>query len=127
RSAARASSLKTSCLGISMFLPHSVGSVISSRAAASRSENAEEVLLLHDEVLFAVQGDLAAGIPREEHAITRLDVERGLLAVLGDLALSDGDDLALLRLLLGAVGDNDSATDTLSLSVSVHVTILERA
>src|SRR4030095_9806777 len=127
RSAARASSLKTSCLGISMFLPHSVGSVISGRAAASRRENAEEVLLLHDEVLFAVQGDLAAGIPREEHAITRLDIERGLLAVLGDLAVANGDDLALLRLLLGAVGDDDAATDRLLLDALEQDTIMEWA
>ena len=38
-----------------------------------------------------------------------LDVERRDLAVLLDLALADGDDLALLRLFLGGVGDDDPA------------------
>ena len=38
-----------------------------------------------------------------------LDVERRDLAVLLDLALADGDDLALLRLFLGGVRDDDPA------------------
>ena len=38
-----------------------------------------------------------------------LDVERRDLAVLLDLALADGDDLALLGLFLGGVGDDDAA------------------
>ena len=38
-----------------------------------------------------------------------LHVERLALAVVLDLALADGDDLALLRLFLGGVGDDDSA------------------
>jgi len=53
--------------------------------------------------------DLATGVLAEEHPIPRLHVERGLLAVVGDLALADRDDLPLLRLLLGAVRDDDAA------------------
>src|SRR5216683_3119639 len=75
----------------------------------SGAEDAEDVLLLHDEILLAVELDLATGVLAEEDAIPRLDVERGLLAVLGDLAFADRDDLALLGLLLGAVRDDDAA------------------
>jgi hypothetical protein len=73
------------------------------------AEDAEEVLFLHDEVLLAVELDLTTGVLAEEHAIPRLDVERGLLASFGDLPVADRDDFPLLRLLLGAVGDDDGA------------------
>ena len=50
--------------------------VDSGGAARSRAEDAEDVLLLHDEVLLAVQLDLAAGILAEEDSIALLDRER---------------------------------------------------
>src|SRR5689334_20670612 len=84
-----------------------------SRTAAeprrSGGEDAEQLLLFHDEVLLAVEVDLAPGVLAEEHAISRLDREGGLLARLGDLALADRDDSALLRFLLCGVGDDDAA------------------
>src|SRR6266850_1756083 len=93
RSAARASSLKRSCLGMTTFL----------------SEDAENVFLFHDEILLAVQFHLAARILPEEDPVALLDRERQILAVLGDPAGPDRDHLALLRLLLGAVGNDDAA------------------
>ena len=42
-------------------------------------------------------------------SVAFLDVERDALAVLVGLAGSDGDHLALLRLFLGRVGDDDAA------------------
>src|SRR6266540_1880073 len=85
------------------------------RAGSLGAENAENVVLLHDQVLLAVQGDLAAGILAEQHAIPRLDVERGLLAVLVDRALANREDFAFLRLLLRAVGDDETAAADFSL------------
>jgi hypothetical protein len=41
--------------------------------------------------------------------VTRLDIERVDLAVLAARAGADGDDLALHRLLLDGVGDDDPA------------------
>src|SRR5882762_4272342 len=89
-----------------------------SRSTAARgnrlgAENAENVLLLHDQVLLAVQRDLAARVLAEQHAIAGLDVQGSLLAVLADRAFADGEDLALLRLLLGAVRDDEAAAANL--------------
>src|SRR6266478_9477921 len=75
----------------------------------SGGDDAEDVLLLHYEEILAVEGDVVAGVLSKEHAISRLDVERDLLAVLRYPSLADRDDLALLRLLLGAVRDDDRA------------------
>ena len=60
-------------------------------------------------MLFAVDLHLGAAVLAEEDAVADLDVERADLAVLEDLAVADGDDLALDRLLLGGVGDDDAA------------------
>jgi hypothetical protein len=54
------------------------------RAARSRADDTEDVLLLQDEVLLAVELDLAAGIPAEEDAVALLDGEGDILALLGD-------------------------------------------
>src|SRR5436190_9033406 len=79
------------------------------RAARSRAEDAEDVLLLHDEVLHAIELVLVAGVLAEEDSIAFLHREREILAVVVDLAGAHGDDLALLRLLLGGVGDDEAA------------------
>src|SRR5260370_37778082 len=67
------------------------------------------VLHLHYEEILAFVGDVVAGVLSEERAISRLDVERDLLTVLRYPSLADRDDLPLLRLLLGAVRDDDRA------------------
>src|SRR5882762_1619328 len=89
-----------------------------SRSTAARgdrlgAENAENVLLLHDQVLFAVQRDLASRVLAEQHAIACLDIQGSLLAVLVDRPFADGEDLALLGLLLGAVRDDEAAAANL--------------
>src|SRR5690606_2387083 len=56
----------------------------------------------------AINLDFLAGVLAEEHRVARLHIERRHLAVLLDPALADGNDLALLRLLLGVVGDDDA-------------------
>ena len=66
-------------------------------------------------MLLAVDLDLGARVLAEQDAVAGLDVERADLAVLEDLAVADGDDLALERLLLGGVGDDDAALGLLSL------------
>ena len=45
--------------------------------------------------------------------VALLDVELDALAVVVELAFADGDDLGLLRLLLGGVGDDDAAAHLL--------------
>ena len=65
--------------------------------------------LLHDQEILAVDAHLGAGPLAEQHAVAGLHVERLDLAVLVAGARADGDDLALLRLLLGGVRNDDAA------------------
>src|SRR5437867_13229400 len=78
-------------------------------AASSGTEDAEDVFLLHDEVLLAAQRDLAAGVLAEEDPIALFHGEGELLAVLGHSAGPDRDHFALLRLLFRGVGNEDAA------------------
>ena len=64
---------------------------------------------LHDDQVLAVELDLGAGPLAEQHPVAGLDVERLDLAVLAAGTRADGDDLALHRLFLGRVGDDDAA------------------
>src|SRR2546425_13356631 len=70
---------------------------------------AENFVLAHDQILFSVDRDVAAGILAEQDVVADFNVDRHQGAVLEALALPDGDDLGFLRLLLGRIGDNDAA------------------
>src|SRR5947207_7459552 len=73
KSAARASSFNRSCLGMwDTFLLECAPMVDRGGAARSGADDAENVLLLHDEVLLAVQLDLAAGVLAEQDPIACL-------------------------------------------------------
>src|SRR5256885_7469932 len=78
-------------------------------------DHAEDVLLAHHEVLGSFDLDLGPGVLGEEHAVPRLDVQGAHLSVLQDLAVSDGDHLALDGFLLGGVRDDDAALGLLLL------------
>ena len=77
--------------------------------AALLLDHAEDFLFAHHQVLVAVDLDFLAGVLAEQDDVARLDVERGDPAVLLDAALADGNDLALLRLFLGGIRDDDAA------------------
>src|SRR4029077_11965730 len=72
-------------------------------------DDREHFVLAEDQVLFVVDLDFGAGVLADEDAVALLDVEGKLLAVLVDLALADGDDFRLHRLLLGGIRDDDAA------------------
>src|SRR6478752_2270427 len=72
-------------------------------------DDAEDLVFAHDEMLFAVDLDLLAGVLAEQDRVAFLDVEREALAVILLLAGADGDYFALLGLLFRRVGDDDSA------------------
>src|SRR5260370_34966264 len=76
-----------------------------------RIQNAEDFILAHNHVLFAIQLDVAAGIFSEKDAISDFDVEWNQLPIFQALALPYGDNFAFLRLLFGRVGDDDSASN----------------
>src|SRR3989454_5782091 len=128
KSAARASSLNSNCLGMTTFLSSVRVMVDGGRAARSGADDAEDVLLLHDEVLLTVELDLAAGVLAEEDPIALLQGEGELLAVLGHSAGPDRDHFALLRLLLRGVGNDDAAVlVVLLLDPSDEHAVIERA
>jgi hypothetical protein len=65
----------------------------------------EDVGLAKDQQVLAVDLDLRAAVLRVEDLVALGDVERdALLALVVEPAVADGDDLALLGLLLGGVG-----------------------
>src|ERR1700674_1724639 len=72
-------------------------------------EHPHDVAFLHDQILDALDLDLGARPLAEQHPVAGLDVDRDQFARLVAPAGPDGDDLALLRLFLGGIRDEDSA------------------
>src|SRR5580704_18196219 len=72
-------------------------------------DHAHDVGFLHDQKLVAVELDFGARPLAEQHAVAGFDAHRGELAALVAAAGADGDDLALLRLFLHRVGNDDAA------------------
>src|SRR5215471_12457375 len=72
-------------------------------------EHGENVVLAEDQVLGAVDLDLVARVLGEQDLVARLHLELAQRTVLLNLAVADGDDERLLRLLLRRVGDVEPA------------------
>src|SRR5580692_3159122 len=72
-------------------------------------EHAHHVILAHDEMLLTVDHDLAAGILAKQDCVTGPHFGCHQLAGLGRLAFAYRDNLALLGLFLGGIGNNDPA------------------
>src|SRR5690242_10521204 len=72
-------------------------------------DDREDVLLADDEKLVLVDLELGPRVLRVEDLVADLDVDGFALAVVEDAARADGQDLALLRLLLGGVREDDAA------------------
>ena len=86
---------------------HPVRSCLTS--ARGLLQDAEDILLAHDQVFLIDQLDLAPRVLPEEDLIAHLHAHRLQLPVVRDLARPYGDDFALLRLLLGGIRDDDAA------------------
>src|SRR3954470_17917267 len=69
----------------------------------------QDVGLAQHEQVLALDRDLGAAVLGVEDLVALGDVERDALVVVADLAVTDGEDLAALRLLLGSVGEDDAA------------------
>ena len=80
------------------------------RPGANSVDDAEDVLLGHDQVVDVVDLDLGAGVVGEDHRVALLHAEGQVLAgLLVEVAVADRDDLALLGLVLGGLGQVDAA------------------
>src|SRR5579883_2089093 len=72
-------------------------------------DDAHDVGLLHDQEFLAIELDLGSRPLAEQHAVAGLHVERDKLAGLVARARPDRQNLALHRLFLGGVGNDDAA------------------
>src|SRR5262245_44739524 len=72
-------------------------------------DDGEDVVFGHDEQFVAIDVDFVAGVRGEQNAVAFLDLERGSLAIVQELAVADAQDFALPRLFLGGVGQHDAA------------------
>src|SRR3954471_19992335 len=72
-------------------------------------DDREDVLLADDEELLVVDLELGPGVLRVQDRVALLDVDALALAVVEDPAGADGQDGALLGLLLGGVRQDDPA------------------
>src|SRR5271165_3154559 len=79
-----------------------------SDANVGSSQDREDVVLAHQENFpFVAQLELLTGVGGEQDNVADLDLELATRAILRDPALTDREHLALLRLVLGGVGQND--------------------
>jgi len=85
------------------------GGFLPGRRFGSAVEHAHDVAFLHDQVFDTLDLNLCARPLAEQHAVANLEVDGDQLAVIVAAPGTDADDLALLGLLLGGVGDNDAA------------------
>ena len=72
-------------------------------------DHAHDIALLHDQELLPVDFDLGARPFAEQHPVANLDIDWDQLAGFVAAAGANRDDLALRRLFLGGIRDDDAA------------------
>src|SRR6266496_3933345 len=73
------------------------------------TDDAEDVVLAHDQVRLIVDLDFSAAVFRDQHLVAFFHGEIDLLAFVVYLARAESDDFALLRFFLSGIGNNDPA------------------
>src|SRR5437870_12302534 len=76
---------------------------------SSSTDDAEDVVLTHDQVRLVVDLDLGAAVFRNENLVSFLYGEIDFLAVILDFPGAISDDFSLLRFFLRGIGNNDPA------------------
>src|SRR5215470_4322611 len=85
---------------------------INAIAASLRiGEHSQDLILAQNQVFLAVDSDVGARVFAEQNPVAGLHVDCDALAVLEQLSAADRDHFGLLRLLFGAVRDDDPASD----------------
>src|SRR5438876_7950716 len=91
-------------------------------------QDGQDFVFAEDQDVLPVDPDVRARVLSEQDLVADLDVEGDLRPVLQDLAVAGGEDFAFLGLLLGRVGDDDSALrGLLLLDAANDETIVQRA
>ena len=93
-----------------MFSPCLCVSVVKGLGWGLSLDHAHDVFFAHHQQLVAFDLDGLAGVLAEQHTVADFHVERNQLALVVFLAGADGDDLALVGLFSGGVGDDDSGS-----------------
>src|SRR5712671_6935284 len=83
-------------------------------------ENSQNFVFLHDQEIFAIELNFGAGILSEQDPVALFYCEGEYLAFIVRAALTDGDNFALLRLVFGAIGNDDAATSGVSFLHTTH-------
>src|SRR5437867_12254030 len=73
------------------------------------SDDAEDVVLAHDQVILIVDFNFGAAVFRDQHLVALFYREIDFLAVFIDFARAKSNDLPLLWFFLGGIGDDDPA------------------
>src|SRR5207244_8928630 len=76
---------------------------------SSSTDDAEDVVLTHDQVRLVVDLDFGSAVFRNENLVSFLHSEIDFLAVVVDFTGAKSDDFALLRFFLRGIRDNDAA------------------
>src|SRR5215203_1392803 len=84
------------------------------------ADDGKDLVLAQDDVVVALDLDLAAGVLAHEDPVALLDVNGSALALVGELAGTDGDHLGLLRLLFGGIRNDDATPNLLLLLDALH-------
>src|ERR1700730_10687093 len=71
------------------------------------SNDSEDIVLAHNQVVFTIDLDLGSAVFGEEDFVACFDIEFDLLAIVVELASADGCDGTFLRLLFRRVGNDD--------------------
>ena len=73
------------------------------------ADDAEDVVLAHDQVSLAVDFDFGAAVFGDQHFVTSFDGEFDFLAIVVDLAGAESDDFALLWFFFRGIRNDDPA------------------
>ena len=68
---------------------------------------AEDIVLAHNQVFFAVQSDLRAGIFSEQNAIVDFDIQWSDFTIVIDFPFADRNHFAFLWFFLSGIGNDD--------------------
>src|ERR1700743_3781249 len=86
----------------------------------SLSDLGEDVGLAKHEQVLSVDLDLGSAVLAVEDLVALLDIQRSPLACVIEPAVAGSEDLALLRLLLGGVGEHEATRSGLLLLDRPH-------
>src|SRR5204863_8059481 len=84
------------------------------------TDNAEDIVLAHDQVSIAVDLDFSAAVFRDQHLVAGFNGEIDFLALVVNFTGAKSDDFAFLRFFLRGIRDNDAALLYFSLFNRLH-------